>query len=384
MKKMIFFQLLAITLSMSIFIVSCSDEMDYSKITYRNYLWFEISRSQTFLLTTVEGTKEGQYLAGSKQAYQNVIDEVKMVYPDLETNQQSIDNAYEKLLKAGEDFFDKMVPFKINFQKLIDNAEVTLAHTQEGELEGNAKTGSKQALQSVVNMAKQTISRSDLTQRMIDQQTTNVLNSIYTFDKTIIGKSDVFVENFSFESPGYATEDFSLATGWKLFGKVEDWAPAEEIFQGGSLVLPAKSVPDGKFVAKIGSYTHGIYQPLAERIHPNVNYMLNFKAAILSNDKDGLGKKYKVIIQSRILVFNQEVGDYMFAQVIKESIDTLGLDPKGFVEINQSVDIGATSVLAGKTVVIDFITRHTFEEGKQIWAESYVAIDKVKLYRKQL
>ena len=192
----------------------------------------------------------------------------------------------------------------------------------------------------------------------------------------------MYIENPSFELPGYTTTDFSAVPGWKFLDGVEDWAPKAEVYQGGTSILPVDSVPDGEFVAKIGSYTQGIYQQLPELIHTNADYTLNFKVAILSNKPDWQGKKYKVIVLSRIISFEGEPGDYDFATIISESYDTLGITPAGNVELSQTIKIDAASALAGRKIAIDFIQRHTWNTDEQIWAESFVSIDDVRLYRK--
>jgi len=37
--------------------------------------------------------------------------------------------------------------------------------------------------------------------------------------------------------------------------------------------------------------------------------------------------------------------------------------------------------LEGKRIAIDFLQRHTWDPEEQIWAESFVAIDDIKMYR---
>jgi len=60
----------------------------------------------------------------------------------------------------------------------------------------------------------------------------------------------------------------------------------------------------------------------------------------------------------------------------------LGIDPGAFQHISQSVTIGAVSESLGKKVAIDFVQRHTWNAADPIWAESFVAIDNIILYRK--
>ncbi len=181
--------------------------------------------------------------------------------------------------------------------------------------------------------------------------------------------------NSGLEVPGYETSDFSLVDGWHLFGKVEEWAPLASIAQ-------MEIAPEGLFVARIGSYTQGLYQPVEEVIHPNAEYTLEFNVSLLSNGSDWQGMKYPAILLSRIIVFEEDAGDYDFMSVISESYDTLGIDPGGFIELNQSVTVDAVSAAIGKKVAIDFVQKHTWNAEEPIWAESFVAIDNVKLYRK--
>jgi hypothetical protein len=362
---------------------SCSKEKDYSAITYRNYLRYEINQSEAFLSSQVEGTGEGQYKPGSIQEYQDVIDLANSVCEDSTSIQTEIDLTYKNLLQAGEDFFDMMVPFKSDFEELINDAEFTLNHTEEGNLEGNVKSGSKEELQKAIDQSKLTLNRSDLTQRMIDSDQVMLINAMYEFDSNIIGEANLYLENNSFESPGFNTTNFTEVPGWSLYGKLETWAPKAEIYEGGTALLPLENVPDGEFVIKLGSYTQGIYQPLQERIHPNVTYKLNFKASLLENNPDAYDVMHKVIILSRLILFEKEPGDYRFSQVISESYDTLGMDPSGFVEIKHEIDFGATSEFLEKKFSIDFMVKHTFDTANPIWAESYVAVDNIIITRKQ-
>jgi hypothetical protein len=361
---------------------SCAKEQDYSEITYKNYLRYEIKRAETFLATVVEGTQEGEYKAGSVSEYRNSISEANLVCSDSVSSQTEIDHSYKLLLKAGEDFYDMMVPFKTSYSELINYADYTLNSPTEGTLEGNVKPGSKAILQNAIDKSKQIINRSDLTQRMIDADRLALLNAVYTFDGNIIGKADLQILNFSFENPGINTTDFTVTPGWRLFGKVETWAPKAEIYKGGTSILSLDAVPEGEFVAKIGSYTQGMYQHLNERIHPNVKYTLDFKASLLENNEDAFGKTYKTVILSRVVVFEKDPGDYRFATVISQSYDTLGIIPGAFINIKKDIEISASSEFLEKNMAIDFLVRHSFDATKPIWAEAYVAVDDVKMFRK--
>jgi len=181
--------------------------------------------------------------------------------------------------------------------------------------------------------------------------------------------------NQGFELPGYETEDFNEVPGWNLFGNVEDWAPKAS-------VAAIETAPEGAFVARIGSYTQGMHQNLSELINPNANYTLSFKVSLQSNASDWQGKKFPAILLSRIIVFEQGEGDYNFVTILSESYDTLGIDPGDFIELNQTVSIDAISESIGKKVAIDFIQKHTWDAANPIWAESFVAIDDIALYRK--
>jgi hypothetical protein len=268
-----------------------------------------------------------------------------------------------------------MVPFRTAFQDLVDYAVITLNATQEGTQEGNVQAGSKQTLENAVGKANQALSRNDLTQRMLDQETTDLTAAIYDFNSKIIGKALVYLENPGFEEPGYATTDFNAVPGWVVFGIHESWAPMAGLVE-------EATAPEGQYVARIGSYTQGIYQQLAERVQPAADYELVYKVALVSNKPDWQGKLHKVIVLSRIILFEQEVGNYDYAQVISESYDTLGINPAGYVELKQSVTMDATSSLAGRKIAVDFLQRHTWNKDQPIWAESFVEIDDVRLFRK--
>ena len=374
MRNTQYHKILMLLLGMIYIFTSCQEEEDYSHIIYSNSLSYEINSATQFLGTTIEGEEEGEYNSGSKQAYQNAIDAAKLVDENSST-QSEIDQSYEALLQAGEDFSDEMVPYRSEFQELIIYADITLANTEEGDQEGEVATGSKKELQDAIDEAKQLVARDDLTQRILDQGTIDLTDAVYTFNGNIIGRANVVLRNHSFEHPGYATTDFDQIDGWDVFGIAESWAPLAEIAEG-------ETAPDGNFVARIGSYTQGIYQPLVERIHPNADYTLNFKVSLLSNAADWQGKKHKVIMRTRVISFGQEVGNYDFAEIILDSYDTLGIDPGDFIEIQHSINIEATSAFVGRTIVVDFEQRHTWSKDEPIWAESFVALDDVRLYRK--
>jgi hypothetical protein len=210
---------------------------------------------------------------------------------------------------------------------------------------------------------------------MLDKGTVDLQNAIYFFNGQIIGNAFTAVINSGFENPGYSTEDFQEVNGWSLFGKAEEWAPK-------AVVAELEEAPEGRFVVKIGSYTQGLYQPVAEMINPNARYTLEFDVSLLSNQPDWQGSKYPAVVLSRIIIFEKEEGDYNFVTVLSESYDTLGMDPGGFVRLSQSITIDAISPHVSRKVAIDFEQRHTWDSENPIWAESYVAVDRVRLLRK--
>jgi len=366
---------LLIVLILSSMMISCEEKEDYSHIIFKNYLTYEINRAGNMLEGAVEGTEEGEYNAGSKPIYQESIDEAKLVDENESASQEEVDQAYQSLLDADTVFFGQMVPFRSDFQEIIDYAQVLLEFTEEGELEGNVKPGSKVILQESVDESEELITMEGLTQGMLDEGTLELNSAIYSFNGNIIGKASTAVLNPGFELPGYETEDFREVDGWDLFGNVEDWAPKASLSE-------ISDAPDGQFVAKIGSYTQGMFQQVEELINPNVDYTLDFEVALVSNNPDWQGIKYPAILLTRILVFEEEMGNYNFISVLSESYDTLGIEPGGFIHISQSVTVDAVSASVGKKVAIDFIQKHTWDTENPIWAESFVAIDKVSLYRK--
>ncbi|MEE9463876.1 MAG: hypothetical protein V3V53_18720, partial [Bacteroidales bacterium] len=177
MRKLSCISILLLLLSPVILLNSCEKKEDYSHIIYKNYLTWEINSATSLLKNVVEGSKEGEYKPGSKQTYQDVVDYAKVVDENASSTQEEIDVTYATLLQANEEFFDQMVPFRSTFQELIDYAEVTLASTEEGDQEGNVNPGNKEILQDAIDDAKYTISRVDLTQRMLDQATTDLLDA---------------------------------------------------------------------------------------------------------------------------------------------------------------------------------------------------------------
>ncbi len=150
---------------------SCEEKEDYSHIVFKNYLTYEINRATNFLNLTLEGSTEGAYKQGSRSTYQDVIDAAQLVDQNSSVTQEEIDLAYQSLLKASEDFFDQMVPFRSNFQELIDYAEIVQSNTAEGTMEGDVKAGNKSLLQDAIDEAKSLVSLGDLTQRLLDQGT---------------------------------------------------------------------------------------------------------------------------------------------------------------------------------------------------------------------
>lgn len=374
MNKPSYITLLFLALGSVLTYNACNKTEDYSNIIYKNYLTYEINRAGDFLETTVEGSNEGDYNAGSKQAYQDEIDQAELVDENSYANQEEIDQAYAGLLQAADNFFDQMHPFRSDFQVWIDYGEVLMDNTVEGAEEGNVKPGNKALLQDALDEANGIIAMTDLTQGTLDGATTDLTGSIYSFNGEIIGKASSVMTNQGFELPGYETENFDEVSGWSLFGSVEDWAPKAS-------VAASETAPEGDFIARIGSYTQGMYQNLSELINPNADYTLKFKISLQSNGADWQGKKFPAIVLSRIIVFEQDEGDYNFVTILSESYDTLGIDPGDFIELNQTVSIDAISESIGKKVAIDFLQKHTWDAANPIWAESFVAIDDVALYR---
>lgn len=361
----------------SVFLLgSCDRTEDYSHIVFRNYLNYEISSATGLLNSSVEGTGEGEFQAGSKQAYQQVVDAARTVAEDPGSDQDDVDGAYADLLTAAEVFADEMVPYRSAFQIRIDYADILLETTEEGEEEGNATPGSKEVLQAANSNAKSTIAREDLTQRELDSAAVDLTGAIYAFNRGIRGKASAPVINSGFELPGYETENFGEVAGWTPYGRLESWAPRASI-------SPVEQVPEGQFAARIGSYTQGIYQVTPELVNPNASYTLRFKVSLLSNNPDWQGKKFPAILRTRLVVFEEEEGNFDFVAILSESFDTLGINPTAFLEKNYSVNIDAISPSIGKPVSILFEQRHTWNTENPIWAESFVAIDEIRLYRKQ-
>jgi hypothetical protein len=356
-------------------LVSCEEKEDYSHIVYKNYLTYEIGRAANFLDSAVEGTAEGEYKSGSRQVYYAIIDAARLVDENNSATQEEVDLAYESLLQADSTFFDQMIPFRTITQEIIDYGNVILAITDEGTQEGNVKSGNKAILQDALNQASQLLAAGDLTQRMLDKGTADLQDAIYFFNGQIIGNASTAVINSGFENPGYNTEDFQEVNGWRLFRKAETWAPK-------ATVTELDDAPEGSFVAKIGSYTQGLYQPIEEMINPNARYTLEYDVSLLSNKADWQGGKHPAVMLSRIIIFEKAVGDYNFVTVLSESYDTLGVDPGGFVSLSQSVTIDAISPYVGKKLAIDLEQRHTWDSENPIWAESFVAVDRVSLFRK--
>jgi hypothetical protein len=371
--KNILLPLIAWMVSLSL--ASCEKREDYSHIIFKNYLTYEINRATNFLNTTTEGTAEGEYNAGSKQAYQDVISAAKIVDEDADAAQDEVDLAYESLLQADEDFFDEMVPFRSAFQEIIDYAEILLSNTEEGDTEGFVKPGNLALLQDAVDDANTLLNTEGLTQRKLDQGTVDLNNAIVLFNGEIIGRATIVLHNTGFEMPGYGTEDFGEVDGWSTFGNVESWAPLASVKE-------LETAPEGAFVARFGSYTQGIYQQAEEMIQPNAEYTLEFEVSLQSNQADWQGKKHPAILQTRLIVFEEEVGDHLFATVLSESYDTLGIQPGGFIKLSQTITIDAVSTAIGKKLAVDFEQRHTWNAEEPIWAESFVALDNVGLFRK--
>jgi hypothetical protein len=354
---------------------SCEKKEDYSHIIYKNYLTYEIGRATNFLNSTVEGTEEGEYKSGSKATYNTIIDAARLVDEKSVVTQEEVDQAYQSLLQADSVFFDQMVPFRSVFQEIIDYGDVLLAITEEGNQEGNVNPGSKAVLEAALDQASQLISTSDLIQRMLDKGTNDLQNAIYTFNGEIIGNANTAVINSGFEQPGFSTEDFNEVIGWSLFRTAEPWAPKAAIAE-------LEGAPEGSFVAKIGSYTQGLYQPVEEMLNPNARYTLEFDVILVSNQPDWEGGVYPAVMHSRIIVFEEEVGNYNYIAVLSESYDTLGIEPGGVIRLSQAVTIDAISPFVGKKVAIDLEQRHTWDPENPIWAESFVAVDRVKLLRR--
>jgi len=374
MKYRIFVLLLILFTGLVIILDSCEKKEDYSHLIYKNYLTYEIERVSEVLAIAIEGTEEGNYKQGAKQQFQEAIDEAQLVAENSSATQEEIDQAYADLLNAAKAFYDKMIPYRSVFSQLLDYAKFLQSSTVEGEMEGNVKYGSKEIFQASIDDADYTLAREDLTQRMLEQSSDELSDAIYLFNSSIIGKASIQLTNQGFELPGYETDNFGEVAGWNVFGKAEDWA------RKASVALN-EYAPEGQYVGMIGSYTQGIYQTVYELIQPRAQYTLSARVSLLSNNADWQGKVFPVIVLTRLIVFEEAEGNYNFLSVLSESYDTLGTDPSGFIELTQTANIGAGSEYIGKKISIDFVQRHTWNAAEPIWAESFIALDDIRLYR---
>jgi hypothetical protein len=354
---------------------ACSLEDDYSDIVFKNYLSYEIKSAESLVAGAIEGTNEGEYQSGAKQTYQNSIEESKLVENDPGASQLDVDETYSNLLDAGDDFFDQMVPFRSKFTPWIEYANELLTITEEGVDPGNVKAGNIDLLKDAVNAASKKLESADLTQKELDLTSNMLTEAIYHFNSELVEYGLIRLSNYGFEIPGEETSDFSLVEGWELYGNSEEWAPK-------AAIAKLDSAPEGMYIAKIGSYTQGLYQTTPELLNPSSDYELKYNVSLISNDPDWQGKKFPAIIRSRIIVFEKETGDYDFINVIGESYDTLGINPTDFIEMNITFSTDAISSSIGKNVVIDFDQRHTWDASAPIWAESFVGIDEIELKRK--
>ena len=103
---------------------------------------------------------------------------------------------------------------------------------------------------------------------------------------------------------------------------------------------------------------------------------------MLSNNKDWQGKRYPVILRTRLVVFEEDEGDFDFTGILGETYDTLGLNPADFVGLAHTISIDGVSPAIGKKLAVAFEQRHTWDATNPVWAESFVAIDDIRLYRK--
>ncbi len=370
MKKLnsIIVSLLLITL------IGCKEEDKYSGIVYRNYLSYEIESATEFLTTAFEGDEEGEYASGAKQNYQKVIDQAEVVNENETATQSEVDQAYADLLQAESDFYNAMVPYRSEFLPYITYGQFIYNNTVEGTSEGEIPSGYKEGLNTALTEADTLYNDSELTQTVLDEAIENLSKAIYSFNAAINGTASVVVKNYSFEQPGYTTESFDEVTGWGTYGTVEDWA-------SNAMVLANDSTTDGDYVAKIGSYTTGIYQSLSELVNPSSEYLLKADISLISNAVDWEGDLYPVVVKARIVAFTKNAGDYNFVEVLSETIDTIGAYPTSFQEIELSLEVESGSADAGEKMGIDFILRHTFDSENPIYAESYLSLDNVRLTR---
>ncbi|MBN1950179.1 MAG: hypothetical protein JW801_03195 [Bacteroidales bacterium] len=355
-------------------IISCNEPEDYSDIVYKNYLAYEIDQAITFLTTTSEGTAEGTYKTGSKQAYIDVIEASSVVNADEDATQVEIDEAYSALLQASLDFYNRMNPFISQTLVILNYARYIYTNTEEGTLEGNVAAGSLAGLKEAIDSANQTLSRTDVNQTMLDKVNADLYSALETFNSGIIGKSIINITNSGFELPGYETDDFAEVPGWGLYGVIESWMFSAATARN-------DSAPEGDYIARFGTYTTGIYQQLPELVQTNSTYNLSVDVALLSNNIDWQGDKYPAVLLSRFIVFEGGAGNYTFATVLSEQYDTLGLDPTAFQSLSHTFRVDNNAAYVGKKISVDFILRHTWDTQNPIYAESYVGIDNLKLTR---
>ncbi|WP_406684599.1 hypothetical protein N1F78_02425 [Seonamhaeicola sp. MEBiC1930] len=373
--------------------MSCEENEDYLDNTFRNYLGYEIEQANQKITSTVEGTEEGQYNAGSKNVYLGVINAALDVFNDNNSSQNAIDEAYKVVQSAGVNYFDEMVPFTSTLVNAISEANFLYNATEEGENEGNVKPGSKAPFLAAINEAQSFLDAGGYTQSELNDAVSLLTVATFAYEANIIGAFNVPIANASFEGSGFSTTDFSLIPNWNFTGNRYGWASVSSGVVSTSDDPSLVTTTDGVYAGIVNNYSNGIWQKLGEGVHPGSTYILSFDGSIRTSLADWTGAQYETFILSRVIVFNSEEGDFTDITVLDQQSNSLGseIDLDDFISFTHSLTIPQGSPLLGKKMVVQFKTYEagfafeneiwTDSESSEVWVDSQVFVDNVSLKR---
>ncbi len=111
MKKIKWLQVLMILMvtGAMIAITACDDDDDDPDVVDKSELEARIQEAENLIATTDEGTAEGQYMPGSKDNLQTVIDVAEAVYDDPDATQVEVNNTVVALEEAIAEYQGSIV-----------------------------------------------------------------------------------------------------------------------------------------------------------------------------------------------------------------------------------------------------------------------------------
>ena len=173
-----------------------------------------VSAAETLLSEAVEGEKNGDYIIGSKDTYQQAIDAAKGVADNTVATQAEVNAAKEALDGATSTFSNaKVVVDYAALNEAISAAETLLSEAVEGDRNGDYATGSKDTYQQAIDAAKVVAGNTVATQAEVDAAKEALDGATSTFNnaKVVV---DYDALNAAIEAAKAIIDDANYATDY--------------------------------------------------------------------------------------------------------------------------------------------------------------------------